>query len=911
MAFGRRPEAENDIGGSEMTGVSRSMMSAKNAFYTENYDKLMRDHYAEMYQPNSDFDHRLLNFKRIKALMLSEERPAAALLQEQISGVVRSMWSTSSSFSFVVTYDGLRLSLFVGGVDAKKTGHLFEGGFPGIEFDDKIYSLDEITSPKNFNGKSLSQMGFLCGNPYVKDYSESEKEITLLDSIVNGTRGICWAMTVTARPISYNNTLAQYHKWIEKSNESSEYVIAQYTNAHSGNVGESIATSTIYAGSKLYNKFAMNCAAVMEEALFHGQWSVNCCVFSDSRLGIDLVGGIFSSQLKASSQEQKRPFTLDYKPLGEMISGSSVGQYMTSDGSGSYPLSSLELAELIPLPSSDNFGLKISDMPEFDISAEHSGELNVGNILSGMNITDESYAINPDSLNRHALIIGLTGGGKTNTVKSLLYKISNLSVPLPFLIIEPAKKEYYELYKMGMDDLQIYTVGSAEGSSIRINPFECLEGVSLQSHIDAVFSAFKASFILYSPMPYVLETAIYEIYEDYGWDIETGKNIHNERRFPTIEDLYYKISPVVKSMGYDQRMQNDLIGSLTSRINSLRIGAKGNCLNVAYSTPISQLLRGRVVIELEDVGDEDAKAFIISLILMQVQEYRRSDETQHQLDVEHVLLIEEAHRLLKNIPAGSGENADPRGAAVEYFCNMLAELRSKGQGFIVIDQIPSKLAPDLIKNTNLKIIHRTVDREDRELVGGAMHMTEKQTEYLSCLKQGVAAVYSEGDERPKLVKLPFAGDIEKQLGRESLSRVHIMQMTSKNCVISQDKYAAVNQTRISRICAHCPNKEKCITTGGIENISVSMKNFFSDYSENIESNVISKLNIDDLKKYILSLDFTKISIADEKTQKNAKLCLLAYWISHYSKQLGNSGKASVFSNLLSDERIFGDSIWMD
>jgi len=35
-------------------------------------------------------------------------------------------------------------------------------------------------------------------------------------------------------------------------------------------------------------------------------------------------------------------------------------------------------------------------------------------------------------------IIGLTGGGKTNTVKSLLYNIDKLY--LPFMVIEPAKK---------------------------------------------------------------------------------------------------------------------------------------------------------------------------------------------------------------------------------------------------------------------------------------------------------------------------------------------------------------------------------------------------------------------------------------------------------------------------------------
>jgi len=58
---------------------------------------------------------------------------------------------------------------------------------------------------------------------------------------------------------------------------------------------------------------------------------------------------------------------------------------------------------------------------------------------------------------------------------------------------------------MGMTDLQVYSVGSNSGSTLKINPFECMEGISLQSHIDIVFSAFKASFIMYSPMPYVLE----------------------------------------------------------------------------------------------------------------------------------------------------------------------------------------------------------------------------------------------------------------------------------------------------------------------------------------------------------------------------------------------------------------------
>ena len=393
-------------------------------------------------------------------------------------------------------------------------------------------------------------------------------------------------------------------------------------------------------------------------------------------------------------------------------------------------------------------------------------------------------------LNRHCLTVGLTGSGKTNTLKSLLYSFS-VNSHLPYMVIEPAKKEYWELYKMGFTDLQIYSVGSHEPYAVPlcINPFErvkttqpdgSIRTIPIQTHIDFIYAAFKASFIMYTPMPYVLERAIYEIYEDCGWDIKEDTNAYGNDIYPTIEDLYFKIPQVVTDMGYDQRMRNDLIGSLGARINSLRLGSKGDTLNIAHSYPIDRLFSGNTIIELEDIGDDDVKAFIISLLLVNLLEYRRI-QPDSQLEIKHITLIEEAHRLLKNVQSGSGENADPRGAAVEFFCNMLAELRSKGQGFIVADQIPSKLAPDLIKNTNLKIVHRTVDKEDRELIGGAMHMTEEQIESLSSLRQGVAAIYSEGDNRPKLVKSPYAGKFAVE-GLSVASRNDVLRATAGNAV---------------------------------------------------------------------------------------------------------------------------------
>jgi hypothetical protein len=74
--------------------------------------------------------------------------------------------------------------------------------------------------------------------------------------------------------------------------------------------------------------------------------------------------------------------------------------------------------------------------------------------------------------------------------------------------------------------------------------------------------------------------------------------------------------------------------------------------------------------------------------------------------LEHVTLIEEAHRLLTKTSTDVGaETANTKGQSVEAFCNILAEIRAYGEGLIVADQIPSKLASDVLKNTNMKIMN--------------------------------------------------------------------------------------------------------------------------------------------------------------------------------------------------------------
>src|SRR5262249_25821939 len=114
-----------------------------------------------------------------------------------------------------------------------------------------------------------------------------------------------------------------------------------------------------------------------------------------------------------------------------------------------------------------------------------------------------------------------------------------------------------------------------------------------------------------------------------------------------------------------------------------------------------------------------------------------------------------AHRVLR-----AGQEGRASGHAVELFAAMLAEIRAYGEGLVIAEQIPAKLAADVVKNTALKVMHRLPAADDRELTGAAMNLDGAQSRQVVSLKPGVAAVFADGMDRPIRVRVPFGGGAE-------------------------------------------------------------------------------------------------------------------------------------------------------
>ncbi len=164
-----------------------------------------------------------------------------------------------------------------------------------------------------------------------------------------------------------------------------------------------------------------------------------------------------------------------------------------------------------------------------------------------------------------------------------------------------------------------------------------------------------------------------------------------------------------------------------------------------------------MVLALEDVANDEDKAFVIGTLIIRIVEHLRlRSKTAHADGLRHVIVLEEAHRLLRAGRDGASAHA------VELFAGLLAEIRAYGEGVIIAEQIPAKLVPDAVKNTALKVLHRLPAADDRQLVGATMNLDEDQSRQVVSLPPGEAAVFTDGMDRPMRVRVPFragaAGD---------------------------------------------------------------------------------------------------------------------------------------------------------
>lgn len=412
-------------------------------------------------------------------------------------------------------------------------------------------------------------------------------------------------------------------------------------------------------------------------------------------------------------------------------------------------LSGRELPLLFALPRKSIAGVTVTSMAEFGRNIVHiNGEtqdadrqvLQIGRISHMNQVEDTVVNLDLQSLRSHCFVTGSTGSGKSNTTFTMLSQLLRPENNIPFLVVEPAKGEYKNAFA-GVPGINIFTTTHASGRFLKINPFKFNPNIHVLEHLDRLIEIFNTCWEMYAAMPAILKDAIERIYEKVGWDLMNSVYIPGgEPQYPTFKDLLAELPAIINQSGYSSDTKGDYTGALVTRVNSLTNGIIGQIFCDCYDISDSELFDSSAIVDLSRVGSSETKSLIMGILVLKLTEHRMATAPANNALLRHVTVLEEAHNLLKNTSNGGSAASAVVAKSVEMICNSIAEMRTYGEGFVLVDQSPTSVDIAAIKNTNTKIVMRLPEMMDCQSVGRSISLDEQQILELSKLRTGTAVV---------------------------------------------------------------------------------------------------------------------------------------------------------------------------
>ncbi len=424
-------------------------------------------------------------------------------------------------------------------------------------------------------------------------------------------------------------------------------------------------------------------------------------------------------------------------------------------------ISGKELPLLMGIPHHSVSGLTVCSNAAFgrNIFIQQDKEMektiDIGSIYHMGKKENIPVRLNLNSFTSHCFITGSTGSGKSNTTYCLLERFIENNIP--FLVIEPAKGEYKDAFSK-VNGIHIFSTNPYIGQMLKLNPFRFDERIHVLEHLDRLIEIFNACWEMYAAMPAILKDAAERIYVEKGWDLLNSIYLgEGDPVYPTFADLLRVLPEIINTSDYSADTKGDYTGALVTRVASLTNGISGQIFCDCYDIPDETLFDENAIVDLSRVGSSETKSLIMGMLVLKLTEYRMARSDGSNKELQHITVLEEAHNLLKNSHQ-SQNNSSVVAKSVEMICNSIAEMRTYGEGFIIVDQSPTAVDIAAIKNTNTKILMRLPEKNDCDAVGNAVGLTEEQIKELSKLNTGVAAVMQNNWIEAVLAQIDKASD---------------------------------------------------------------------------------------------------------------------------------------------------------
>lgn len=543
------------------------------------------------------------------------------------------------------------------------------------------------------------------------------------------------------------------------------------------------STTSRTVSSTTENKTVTDLMALLDELLkktneydSYGLWNVAGYFLSDDMSAAEMAASNYRSLMNGENSGREvsavnswRRSNDGYENLTAYLSRYQHPMFRYGGGiqvNGATAVSGKELGLHLGLPRATVPGLPVIEHAEFgkevvscqlirkQESSRPEDRITIGRIYDLGQITNKIVELNNRSLNMHTFITGSTGSGKSNTVYQMLVELHQDQIP--FLVVEPAKGEYKDVFG-GWKDVNVYSTNPGIAPLLNLNPFMFPDSIHVLEHVDGLVEIFSVCWPMYDAMPAFFREAILKSYERAGWDLGSSTFEGGETEYPDFEMLAEELERLIENTDYSAEVKGNYTGALVTRVKSLAVGLN-KFIFTTRQTPYEKLFDENCILDISRVKSTETKALLMGLVVYILNEYRMDTKQGSNSGLKHVTVLEEAHNLLKNT---SGSESELVGKSVEMLTNTIAEIRTYGEGFIIVDQSPSSVDLAAIKNTNTKIVLRTPEANDREAVGRSMGLNPHQVNEIAKLPSGVAVIYQNDWVSPVLTMIDKA-DVEEK-----------------------------------------------------------------------------------------------------------------------------------------------------
>ncbi|QGA67751.1 ATP-binding protein [Sulfolobus sp. E11-6] len=332
---------------------------------------------------------------------------------------------------------------------------------------------------------------------------------------------------------------------------------------------------------------------------------------------------------------------------------------------------------------------------DFDVEI---GEATNGTVTS-------KVGIRVKDVTRHIGIFGSTGSGKTNTAILLASQLHTRGVKV---IILDWHSEYAQFLK---NEFRVYD----EETIVKINPLHLID-LDVEDTVDIIGDVLQ----LTDPQRFLLYTILLKLKSYRKFSINNLLEVIN-----SIEDTSYWMRDVKYAL---LRKIFILFTPTASKLFS--------SIDEISLNEFPDYLTTSTIINLGFISNlKLRKLYSLFLIKLLVESYIR-----YKINQQTLIILDEAQNYFNK-------------EGNEFIDRLVSEIRKYNVGLCFITQSPSLLSQNVLKNTNIKIIHSIKSDSDKKAIRDTLSLDERLTQSLDKLDIGEAIISAPNLKIPIIIKI--------------------------------------------------------------------------------------------------------------------------------------------------------------